>query len=264
MVRPGRRSGVYRPGGLRTAWMGHSYVPDIRLTGMTPSPKSALFCYRRCAEAAVGVALASVLIVCAAGAIGGVIADVSPVGNRCHTTAAQVCNLSVPPVENRCHTGAPVLTLKAPRVVVLKARRILYLFDGDALVRAYPIDLGRVPVGPKQRKGDDRTPVGGFHVVTKNPHSPYRRFLGIDYPDARAVERGIGEGLISPGEAASICGALETGQCPDWGTALGGGIGLHGHRLGRDWTAGCIALSDRHVDELFAVLRIGDPVEILP
>ena len=206
---------------------------------MTPSPKSVLFCHRRCAKAAGGVALASALIVCAAGAIGGVIAE-GPWPER------------------------TVLALKAPRVVVLKAKRILYLFDGDALVRAYPIDLGRVPVGPKQRKGDDRTPVGGFHLVTKNPDSPYRRFLGIDYPDARAVERGIGEGLISPGEAASIRGALETGQCPDWGTALGGGIGIHGHRLGRDWTAGCIALSDRNVDELFAVLRIGDPVEILP
>ena len=157
-----------------------------------------------------------------------------------------------------------VLSLHSPRVVVLKQKRLLHLFDGDRLVRSYPINLGADPVGPKRRQGDRRTPVGRFRVVTKNAQSPYHRFLGLDYPDAGAVERGLRTGLISPGEAASIRRALAAGRCPDWGTALGGGIGIHGRRIGRDWTAGCVALTDEHVEELFSVLRIGDPVEILP
>jgi murein L,D-transpeptidase YafK len=151
-----------------------------------------------------------------------------------------------------------------PRVVVLKSKRILHLFDGDCLVRTYPIDLGTVPDGPKRRKDDQRTPVGRFRIVTKNPDSQYHRFLGIDYPDEAAVQWGLNNGLVSIGEARDIRRALEYGQCPNWMTGLGGGIGIHGHRIGRDWTGGCIALSDQHVEELFSVLRIGDPVEILP
>jgi lipoprotein-anchoring transpeptidase ErfK/SrfK len=54
-----------------------------------------------------------------------------------------------------------------------------------------------------------------------------------------------------------------------WSTALGGGIGLHGTgdaglAGGGDWSAGCVALSDADIEELFGVLRIGDVVEILP
>lgn len=162
------------------------------------------------------------------------------------------------------------VALLAPRVVVLKAARTLHLFDGERLVRSYPIDLGSAPVGPKHRRDDGRTPIGTFHVVTKNADSPYRLFIGLDYPHLAATKRGLSLGLISPGEAASIQRALAAGRRPSWDTALGGGIGIHGHRISagrsprRDWTGGCIALSDDHVEELFAVMRIGDPVEILP
>jgi len=157
-----------------------------------------------------------------------------------------------------------VLLLSRPYVVVVKAARRLHLFDGETLVRTYPIDLGAVPGGPKLHASDGRTPVGRFQIITRNERSPHHRFLGISYPDEPAVARGLQDGLISPGEAASIRRALAAGRCPDWSTALGGGIGIHGGRTGSDWTAGCIALSDEHVEELFGVLRIGDPVEILP
>jgi murein L,D-transpeptidase YafK len=157
-----------------------------------------------------------------------------------------------------------VLSLASPRVVVLKSKRLLCLFDGDRLIRSYAIDLGSYPSGPKHRQGDGRTPLGTFRVVTRNAASPYHRFLGLDYPNTEAVGRGLREGLISKGEAASIRAALAAGRCPDWSTALGGGIGIHGRWRGSDWTAGCIALADENVEELFSVLRIGDPVEILP
>lgn len=158
----------------------------------------------------------------------------------------------------------PSLTVESPRLVVLKSKRVAHLFDGDRLVRSYPIDLGTSPDGPKRFAGDGKTPQGRFHVVEKNRESQYHRFLGIDYPDLAAVGWGLDHGLISSGEAASLRTALRRGERPDWGTALGGGIGIHGHRQGQDWTAGCVAVSDRHIDELFAVMRIGDPVEILP
>lgn len=157
-----------------------------------------------------------------------------------------------------------LVAVNEPRLVVLKSRHVAYLFDGEKLVRSYPIDLGFAPLGQKLREGDGKTPYGRFRIATKNSDSPYHRFLGLDYPHEDAVKRGRQTGLLTRGEAARIRLALATGRCPDWSTALGGGIGIHGHRRGRDWTAGCVAVADEHIEELFAVMRIGDPVEILP
>lgn len=158
----------------------------------------------------------------------------------------------------------PVLSLHQPRIVVLKSQHLMHLLDGERLVRTYGVDLGVNPVGPKRRTGDGRTPEGRFRIVSKNAASPYHRFLGIDYPDVPAAAFGLRHGLISPGDAISIVDSIRAGRCPDWGTALGGGVGIHGSRMGRDWTAGCVAISDSEIEELFSVLRIGDPLEILP
>ena len=156
------------------------------------------------------------------------------------------------------------VVLSNPRVVVLKSARLLHLFDGDRLIRTYPVDLGQQPQGTKQIGVDRKTPEGRFRIVHQNPVSPYARFLGLDYPDESAIESGLSEGLISVGQAESLRAALRRGERPDWTTALGGGVGIHGRRRGDDWTGGCIAISDENMEELFRVLRIGDPVEILP
>ncbi len=154
--------------------------------------------------------------------------------------------------------------VRNPRNVVVKSARKLYLFDGGAMVRSYPIKLGSSPTGQKRCAGDGRTPEGRFRVCTKNAYSANHLFIGIDYPDRAAAERGLRAGLISAGEARAIHEAHDLSRCPGWTTPLGGAIGLHGSASSLNETAGCIALSDAHVEELFAVLRIGDDVEILP
>ena len=166
-------------------------------------------------------------------------------------------------------TPLPVLRLANPRVVVLKSKRRLHLFDGRTLVRIYPVALGPEPVGDKRRAGDGRTPEGVFRICTKNRDSEHHRFLGIDYPNAKTARRGLEEGMLTAGEARAIMAAVAEGRCPSWLTPVGGGIGLHGcgsttPRPGSDWTAGCVGLTNRDVDELFEVLRCGDMVEILP
>ncbi len=167
-------------------------------------------------------------------------------------------------IEQKPEGNTELLALAQPRVVILKARHELHLFDGDRLIRTYPIDLGDNPTGTKLRKDDRRTPEGRFRVVTKNAESPYHRFIGLNYPGVADADRGLATGLISPGEAASIRRADAAGACPNWSTELGGGIGIHGHKRGSDWTGGCVALSDAHVSELFSILRVGDTVEVLP
>ncbi|MCB9850103.1 MAG: L,D-transpeptidase [Phycisphaerales bacterium] len=161
-------------------------------------------------------------------------------------------------------TWPELQTVRAPRVVVVKSKRTLYLFDGDRLVRAYPVALGVQPVGQKTHAGDGHTPEGVFRVCTRTTESRYHRFLGISYPDKAAALRGLRDGLISFGEFHELIAADEKNQCPSWSTALGGGIGLHGHGSAGDWSAGCVALDDADIEELFDVLRVGDEVEILP
>ncbi len=165
---------------------------------------------------------------------------------------------------SKLESQSAVWCVDSPRVVVLKSARSLLLFDGDSLVRTYPVDLGTAPIGQKRVAGDGRTPEGHFRIVTKNADSPYHRFLGISFPDPEAVVVGLRDGLLSSGDALSLLDAANEGRRPDWRSAMGGGIGLHGHRRGTDWTGGCVALADEHIEELFSVLRIGDSVEILP
>ncbi|HUU85970.1 MAG TPA: L,D-transpeptidase [Phycisphaerae bacterium] len=166
-------------------------------------------------------------------------------------------------------TRGHALQVRDPHVVVLKSKRLLHLFDGADLVRTYPIALGPNPVGDKVRLGDGRTPEGLFRICNKKLDSQYERFLGIDYPTSDVARRGLSAGLLTVGEARSILDAAVQERCPPWTTPVGGAIGIHGYgtdgtdRSG-DWTAGCIAVSNAHLRELFGVLRIGDRVEILP
>ncbi len=155
-------------------------------------------------------------------------------------------------------------TVRAPKVVVIKHERLLHLFDGPKLIKSYPVGLGKRPEGTKLYKNDDRTPEGLFRICTRNGRSRFHRFLGISYPDAHAVQRGLDVGLISSGQASAIRSALADGRQPDWDTPLGGVVGIHGGGADSDWTAGCVALRNAHIEELYRLLRLGDPVEIRP
>jgi hypothetical protein len=162
-------------------------------------------------------------------------------------------------------TSSPgdVQPLKHPRIIVVQHQRMLHLLDGRRWVKSYRVGLGRLREG-RGSADSGYTPIGNFYICSRNHASRFHRFLGISYPDEQAVSRGLAEGLISRGQAEAIREALRHRRQPDWTTPLGGGIGLHGGGGDRDWTAGCIALDDRAIEELDSVLQVGDPVEILP
>lgn len=135
------------------------------------------------------------------------------------------------------------------RILIEKgARRLTVFRDGKAL-RDYRIALGFAAEGDKQRQGDGRTPEGHFRINRRNPESAYHLSLGIDYPQADDVAR------------------AQVG-----GYAPGGDIFIHGQPNGYDafatlrydWTAGCIAVSNAEIEELWRVTAIGTAVEIRP
>ena len=154
---------------------------------------------------------------------------------------------------------------QALRIVVKKGARRLFLYDdAGRLVTSYPIALGGQPVGPKREEGDGATPEGEYFVTHGNPHSQFHLSLGISYPNAVDAGIGLARGLISKSERESIAEATEKRRKPPQHTKLGGDIFLHGGGSSTDWTAGCIALENAHIDELFARVPLRTRVTILP
>jgi hypothetical protein len=124
------------------------------------------------------------------------------------------------------------------RVVVEKAARKLSLFRDGRRLKSYRVALGRSPVGPKEKEGDMKTPEGIYKIDNRNAQSSFHLALHISYPsnddNTRAAERGV-----SAGFDIMIHG-------------IRNGLGWMGafHRR-KDWTAGCIALTDEEIEELW-------------
>jgi uncharacterized SAM-binding protein YcdF (DUF218 family) len=156
-----------------------------------------------------------------------------------------------------------------PRLVVAKSANTMDLFDGDRLVKTYKCITGRND-GDKEIEGDKKTPLGHFHVVFKNPESKYHLSLGLDYPNLEDCQRGLKQGLITPAQYESLVAALqsdlsvEANQNVLWKSPLGGEIFIHGHGEGRDGTAGCVAVSNPEIEEIYAICDVGTEVEIRP
>lgn len=159
----------------------------------------------------------------------------------------------------------PLERLDRPRVLVEKGKLRLTVFEDDRPVKRYVAAVGEAP-GDKNLEGDMRTPEGTFYVcIRKNGRqTPYHRSIGLSYPNIEDAERGLRDGLISQREYDRIAYAIRNKQRPPWNTALGGAIMIHGKRDGRTGTQGCIAVDDAESEELFKVLPLGTPVQIVP
>ena len=164
---------------------------------------------------------------------------------------------------------AETMKLEHPRVVVSKSGHTLQLFDGNARVKTYACISGG-NAGDKEVEGDRKTPIGTFHIVYKNPQSKFHLSLGLDYPNTEDAQRGLAAGLISKEQHAQILAALRSdlslaeNQDKLWKTPLGGEIFLHGHAEGRTGTAGCVAMANNDIEELYAILPVGTEVQIAP
>ena len=149
--------------------------------------------------------------------------------------------------------GSAARATKADRVLVIKERRQMLLLRGERVLREYRVALGRYPVGHKTREGDARTPEGTYRIAGRldTDRSSFHRSLQISYPNA-----------------------LDRAHAAAQGFDPGGGIMIHG--LPRDWTAkqlnhplldwtqGCIGVTNREMDEIWAMVDTGTPVEIRP
>ena len=99
--------------------------------------------------------------------------------------------------------------------------------------------------------GDERTPEGLYFINEKNPGSGYHKNLGISYPDAQDREEAERNGH-NPGGQIKIHG-------------IKNGLGWIGRfHLLVNWTDGCVAVTNKEIDELYRAVPIGTPIEINP
>ena len=139
----------------------------------------------------------------------------------------------------------------ADRILVEKAARRLTLLRNGVVLKQYPVVLGRAPDGPKQYEGDQRTPEGLYSIDFHKPDSDYHLALHISYPAQHDVDRAAAEGF-SAGSDIMIHG-LPNGR---------GWVGRF-HRK-KDWTAGCIAVTDFEIEEIYRAVPDGTSIEIRP
>jgi L,D-peptidoglycan transpeptidase YkuD (ErfK/YbiS/YcfS/YnhG family) len=136
-------------------------------------------------------------------------------------------------------------------VIVDKFSRKCYLYLGGSKKYEFEAELGRNWVGDKKRSGDKATPEGIYKVVNKfqGRETPYHKALSIDYPNAEDREMFRSE--------------MAKGSLPA-NSKIGGGIEIHGGGgKGVDWTEGCVALTDREIDLVYGLVRVGTVVTIV-
>ena len=125
-----------------------------------------------------------------------------------------------------------------------KSERLMELWRDGRLVRRYRIALGDAPVGHKFMQGDERTPEGRYRIEYRNGRSRFHLSLRVSYPDAEDRARARASG-VDPGGDIMIHGGTPAGY----------------HR---DWTDGCIAVSNAEIEEIWRLVPVGTPIVIVP
>ncbi|MEZ4650225.1 MAG: L,D-transpeptidase [Candidatus Eisenbacteria bacterium] len=140
---------------------------------------------------------------------------------------------------------------KCTAIVVNKERNELVLYDSGREVRRYPAEMGRRALERKLFEGDGATPEGRYRVVKKKqgPDTIYHRALLIDYPTQTDLAR-----LAEAKKRKHVRADARPG----------GSIEIHGEGgKGWDWTRGCVAMTNRDIDDLWAHVDVNTPVTIV-
>src|SRR6056297_3198943 len=137
--------------------------------------------------------------------------------------------------------GSKFKTYNGPevtRVLVYKEESKMYLLHHDEVLTTYKVELGFSAEGHKQFEGDGKTPEGEYRIDRRNPNSAFHLSIGISYPNVQDIER-----------------ARAAGKKPGMDIFIHGRPNLKKRGLGPDWTAGCIAVKDREMEDIYAMVR---------
>jgi murein L,D-transpeptidase YafK len=136
----------------------------------------------------------------------------------------------------------------ADEIIVEKSKRMLTLYNGRKVLKRYTHITLSDTKGAKTLEGDNKTPEGYYMIDRRLEKSEFHRALHISYPNM--VDIGNAELLGKPpGDRIMI-----HGRPADFGMR---------HRK-RDWTHGCIAVTNKEIDEIWLLVPDNTPIEIRP
>ena len=150
-------------------------------------------------------------------------------------------------------TPKAMLTSPIDNILVEKAKRQMHLRNGDVVVKSYRISLGKNPVGAKVKSGDNKTPEGNYTIERHNPKSIFHLSLRISYPNAEQI-KAAKEGNYEPGGDIMIHG---------YPNKIPAFLFKFWHKW-KDWTAGCIAVTNDEIEEIYNAVKDGTPITIKP
>lgn len=151
-------------------------------------------------------------------------------------------------------TGADLNAQTADKVVVKKGANKMMLMKDGKVLKTYRVALGARPTGHKEQEGDERTPEGSYILDYRNSGSKFYKSIHVSYPNAKdraaAAKRGV-----SPGGQIFVHGAPN--GTPD-------NFLIQAALNRTNWTDGCIAVTNSEMDEIWAMVPDGTPIEIDP
>ena len=136
-------------------------------------------------------------------------------------------------------------------IIIDKFSRKCYVYLSGAIKYQFEAELGKNWVGDKREKGDKATPEGMYKITKKieGNKTKYYKALLLDYPNDE--------------DKARFKSEISRGLLPSYST-IGGLIEIHGNGgKGIDWTEGCVALTDKEMDVVFKISKVGTPVTIV-
>ena len=136
-------------------------------------------------------------------------------------------------------------------IIVDKFSRKCFIYLNGARKYEFDAELGKNWVGDKRVRGDMATPEGMYKITKKieGSKTKYYKALLLNYPNDEDKENFKSE--------------IERGTLPA-SARIGDLIEIHGNGgKGIDWTEGCIALTDKEMDVVYKIVRVGTPVTII-
>jgi len=157
-----------------------------------------------------------------------------------------------------------------PQIVVDTHSRTLSVWSAGKIIGEFKdIAIGRGGASSERHQGDNKTPLGTFHIKWLNMKSRFHIFLGLDYPTVDHAMKAYQQNHIKNNDLSSIKTAFEHNTLPPQDTSLGGYIGIHGLGDGSlaihkkfNWTRGCIALTNEQIERLARMVHVGTEVII--
>lgn len=165
-----------------------------------------------------------------------------------------------------------MMGIKNPRLLIDRKNYQIRLYSDLQLIKTYKAVFGKTTGDVKTSKEDHVTPIGDYTICQVDTLSKFHKFLRLNYPNINDAAEAYTRHYISKDEYEAIALANRKDDCPPVETKLGAEIGIHG--IGTydiifrnlpfsfNWTNGSIAISNKSIDEIYSVVKIGTPVKI--